>query len=113
MKGTGEGIVRTCRGTSTGRKEVPQGEKKPLRPAQCRAHVKRELAHHFREIVDTLVERAKGGSFQHTKLAIELLEARPGEKEKARRKGPGPLTRMLREIERMDAEKKKASSGVN
>ncbi len=105
-------MVRTCRGTTMERKEAPEAKKKPLRPAQCRAHVKRELAQNFREIVDTLVERAKGGSFQHAKLAIELLEARPGEKEKARRKGPGPLTRMLREMERRDAEKKRAS-GVN
>ena len=95
------------------REDAPESAKKPLRPAQCRAHVKRELAENFRSIVDSLVESAKAGSFQHVKLVIELLEARPGEKEKGRRKGPGTLTRMLREIERREGEKKQASSGVN
>lgn len=112
MKERGKRTPRVCRERVV-LVPAPQKEKKPLRPAQCRPHMKKELAHNFREIVSGLVEHAKAGSLQHIKLATELLGVGPEEKEKVKRRGPGPLTRVLREIERRDAAKKKASSGTN
>ena len=45
----------------------------PLKPSQCRAYMRRELAREFRGIVRGFVDGAKKGSCQHVKLAAELL----------------------------------------
>lgn len=44
-----------------------------LRPSQCRAYMRRELAREFRGIVEGFVDGAKKGSCQHVKLATELV----------------------------------------
>ena len=42
---------------------------KPLRPSQCRTHLRRELAREFRGMVKGFVQEAKSGSCQHLMLA--------------------------------------------
>jgi hypothetical protein len=51
--------------------------KKPLRPSQCRGHMRRELAKEFPKIVTGFIEQAKSGSCVHVKLANELLAPVP------------------------------------
>jgi hypothetical protein len=45
-----------------------------MRPARCRAFMRRELAKQFPEIMEGFVEAAKTGSVPHVKLATELLK---------------------------------------
>lgn len=77
---------------------VAEPEAKPLRPGQCRAYMRRTLAHEFRGIVDGFVKGARSGSCQHVKLATELLEPRP----RAKRAPTGRRTILnwLDEVER-------------
>ena len=105
--------VPSTRGKVAKSRATEEIEKKPLRPSQCRTHLRKELAGGFRKIVAGLVERATAGSYQHVKLVVELLEIRPETKAKGKRKGPGPLTLVLREMERKDAEKQKALFKAN
>lgn len=49
---------------------------KPLKPAQCRAFMRRHLATAFPRIVEGFVNQAETGSCMHVKLASELLETR-------------------------------------
>lgn len=67
----------------------------PLRPSQCRAYMRRELAREFREIVQGFVEGAKKGSCQHVKLATELV----GTPERRRRRGKGAVRALIEEFE--------------
>lgn len=69
-----------------------------LRPAQCRAYMRRTLASEFKGIVAGFVKGAKAGSCQHVKLATELLEPRP--KAKRSQSGRRTLERWLDELDR-------------
>ncbi len=65
-----------------------------MRPAGCRAYMRRRLAKEFPEIVDGFIEEAKKGSCPHVKLATELL--RQVRKGTSRRKSEA--TKMLDEL---------------
>jgi hypothetical protein len=69
-------------------------ETKPLKPAQCRTHMRKTLAKEFDEIVKGFVTAAKKGSCQHVKLATELLK--PTRKPTTRKKGP--VAKLLEEL---------------
>lgn len=92
----------------------PDGEgqspaKKPLTPARCRTHLRRELSREFENILKGFVEQAKTGSCQHLKLTTELLAIEPGKKEKKEarsKRGPGPVTALLLKMQQMEAEEK-------
>jgi hypothetical protein len=45
-----------------------------LKPAHCRALMRRRLAQEFHDIVDGFVKQAKLGSCPHVKLATELVQ---------------------------------------
>ena len=70
-----------------------------LRPAQCRAYMRRVLAREFRGIVDGFVESAKTGSCQHVKLVHELMKPAA----KAKLQGRGRVQELLEQLEREDA----------
>lgn len=55
--------------------KIPEPEK-PLRPAQCRAFMRRHLAESFPRIVEGFVNQAETGSCMHVKLASELLDSK-------------------------------------
>ena len=67
----------------------------PLRPAQCRAYMRRELAREFRGIVKGFVDGAKKGSCQHVKLATELVSA----PERRQKRGKSVVRKLMDEIE--------------
>jgi hypothetical protein len=48
---------------------------KPLKPHQCRNHLRKTVAAAFREIVAGFVEEAKKGGCQHVKMATEVVES--------------------------------------
>ena len=73
--------------------------KPPLRPAQCRAYMRKELAREFRGIVDGFVKGAKSGSCQHVKLATELLESK--KRPDPMRSGRNTLKRLVRRMEQI------------
>lgn len=72
----------------------------PLRPSQCRAHMRKVLAEEFRGIVHGFVEEAKRGSCQHVKLATELLDAK--KRADPMRSGRNALKRIVRRIEQIE-----------
>lgn len=61
--------------SSRSKTKVPEPEK-PLRPAQCRAFMRKHLAGAFPKIVEGFVNQAETGSCMHVKLASELLESK-------------------------------------
>lgn len=67
----------------------------PLRPSQCRAYMRRELAREFRGIVEGFVDGAKKGSCQHVKLATELVGA-PARQQK---RGKSVVQKLIDEME--------------
>ena len=71
---------------------------KPLRPSQCRAHLRKTVAAAFRDIVTGFVDEAKRGSCQHLKMATEMVEPKKREEAASREKGPAEL--MLEELNR-------------
>ncbi len=85
-----------------GAKDAPSPEKsveeKPLRPAQCRAYMRRALAQEFQGIVEGFIKGAKSGSCPHVKLATELLEPRP--RAKRAPSGRRTIERWIDEMER-------------
>ena len=68
-----------------------------MRPAQCRADMRRELAREFPEIVQGFVKSAKRGSCQHLKLATEFLDAK--KKPEPMRSGRNTLKRLVRRMQ--------------
>ena len=76
--------------------EVEERSETPLKPNQCRAYMRRELAREFRGIVKGFVAGAKRGSCQHVKLAAELLET----PKRAPRRGKGSAQKMVDELRR-------------
>ena len=72
-------------------------ESKPLRPAQCRAYMRRTLAREFQGIVEGFIKGAKSGSCPHVKLATELLEPPP--RKKRVRSGRRTIERWVQEME--------------
>lgn len=87
----GSAAVRPGGGTA----DEPEEREKPLRPAQCRDYMRRELAREFRGIVRGFVEGAKKGSYQHVKLAAELIDAEP----RPRKKGKSSVRRLIEQME--------------
>ena len=83
-------------GSST--KAAAKMEERPLRPAQCRAYMRRTLAREFRGIVDGFIEGAKSGSCQHVKLVTELMQGSP----KVRARGKSTVQQLLDEFDRED-----------
>ncbi|MEO7027830.1 MAG: hypothetical protein ABI147_00310 [Acidobacteriaceae bacterium] len=71
---------------------------KPLRPSQCRTHLRKTVAAAYRDIVAGFVGEAKSGSCQHLKMATEVVESKGRVRERSR--GKGPAERMLEELER-------------
>ena len=67
----------------------------PLRPSQCRAYMRRELAREFRGIVQGFVDGAKKGSCQHVKLATELV----GAPERKPKRGKSVVQRLIDDLE--------------
>lgn len=70
---------------------------RPLRPGQCRAYMRRELAREFPGIVAGFIEGAKAGSCQHVKLATELMKAESKAKVSGRRRVQEILEKLERE----------------
>ena len=87
-------------------KQEAAKEEAPLRPSQCRAYMRRTLAHEFREIVQGFVESAKQGSCQHVKLVTELMTV-PKRKQL---RGRGKVEAILRKLDREEAEKRQRTS---
>lgn len=96
------GLKRGCEAGQDGNTEPhPVLERqRPLTPGQCRAYMRRRLAHEFQGIVNGFIESARAGSCQHVKLATELLEPRKRQTKKAEARGT--LQRWVEEIERED-----------
>ncbi len=67
----------------------------PLRPSQCRAYMRRELAREFRGIVEGFVDGAKKGSCQHVKLATELV----GTPERSPKRAKSVVRKLIEEME--------------
>ena len=61
--------------TRRARTRIEQPET-PLRPAQCRAFMRKHLASAFPKIVEGFVNQAETGSCMHVKLASELLDSK-------------------------------------
>ena len=74
-------------------------KERPLRPAQCRAHMRREIAKQYRGIVRGVLEAAKKGSCPHVKLATELVE-RPARAQA--RRGKNVLDQLIEDLEGME-----------
>lgn len=87
---------------------VSEKKQKPLRPSDCRSHMRKRLAGEFQEIVDGFVAAAKLGSCQHVKLATELLK--PIRKSASKKKGPA--TRLWEKIERETQEREKRQNAA-
>lgn len=68
-------------------------KERPLKPGQCRAYMRRELAREFRGIVQGFVDGAKKGSCQHVKLATELVQP-----PKRNRRPKSTVERLLEEL---------------
>lgn len=76
--------------------EESEARERPLKPSQCRAYMRKELAREFRGIVKGFVEGAKKGNCQHVKLAAELIDA----PKRTRTRTKGSAQRLLEELER-------------
>ena len=75
-------------------------EERPLRPAQCRAYMRKTLAREFRGIVDGFVKSAKKGSCHHVKLATELLETKS--QKQPMPSGGRTLGRLMTKLEQLE-----------
>jgi hypothetical protein len=69
---------------------------KPLRPHQCRKHLRETVAAAYRDIVAGFVDQAKNGSCQHLKMATEVVESPKRTRVGLRVKGPAE--RLLEEL---------------
>lgn len=91
--------MQTAEGDSGSAPEQTTGEpKKPLKPHQCRAYMRRQLAEEFPAIVSGFLKSAREGSCNHVKLATEFLEPRP----RVRRPGNQGTATLQRLARRMD-----------
>jgi len=77
----------------------PDAAERRLRPSQCAAYLRRELAHSFRGIVHGFVQQATSGSVPHMKETMHLLDSQTTPK-----KRKGSAQRLLEELERMDGD---------
>jgi hypothetical protein len=73
-------------------------ELKPLKPHQCRNHLRRTVAVAYRDIVKGFVKEATSGSCQHLKMATEIVESSKRVKKSSRVKGP--VEQLLEDLER-------------
>ncbi|HZL26820.1 MAG TPA: hypothetical protein VFC39_09840 [Acidobacteriaceae bacterium] len=60
--------------------------KKPLKPHQCRNHLRKTVAAAYRDIVAGFVEEAKKGDCQHLRMATEVVESQKRIRESLRPK---------------------------
>jgi hypothetical protein len=60
--------------------------KKPLKPHQCRNHLRKTVAAAYRDIVAGFVEEAKKGGCQHLRMATEVVESQKRIRESLRPK---------------------------
>ncbi len=70
----------------------------PLKPAQCRAWVRRTVAEHMPEVVEGFLNEAAKGGCGHLKMASETVASRPTGA--GPRKGKGPEDLLMEELER-------------
>jgi hypothetical protein len=61
--------------------------KKPLKPHQCRNHLRKTVAAAYRDIVAGFVKEATSGSCQHLKMATEVVESQKRVKKSLQPKG--------------------------
>jgi hypothetical protein len=71
---------------------------KPLKPHQCRNHLRKTVAAAFRDIVAGFVNEAKSGSCQHLKTATEVVESTKRVRKSARQKSV--TAQLLEDLER-------------
>jgi hypothetical protein len=69
---------------------------KPLRPSQCRKHLRKAVAEAYRDIVRGFVGQAMSGSCQHLKMATEVVE--PEKRVKAGPRVKGSAEKLLEEL---------------
>ena len=72
--------------------------KKPLKPHECRNHLRKTVAAAYRDIVAGFVEEAKSGSCQHLKMATEVVESKKRVRKSSRPKSA--TEELLEELER-------------
>ena len=93
-----EGVVRSVGAKPLNQENEVEAGETPLRPSQCRAYMRRELAREFRGIVRGFVKGAKTGSCQHVKLATALV----GTPAQTRNRGEQTIKRLIREMEKLE-----------
>jgi hypothetical protein len=54
----------------------PRVKEKPLRPHECRTHLRKAVAAAYRDIVAGFVLEATGGGCQHLRMATEIVESK-------------------------------------
>jgi hypothetical protein len=72
--------------------------KKPLKPHQCRNHLRKTVAAAYRDIVAGFVKEAMSGGCQHLKMATEVVESQKRVKRSLRPKSVTAL--LLEELDR-------------
>ena len=76
------------------------------RTKNCKRYAKKRVAEEWPEIVDGLVKGAKTGSYNHTKLLVEVSGIKDEESKPVRR-GRGKLTKILmKKLSEKEAERK-------
>jgi len=86
----GEGIAGAVTGVGVA--------KKPLKPHQCRNHLRKTVAAAYRDIVAGFVKEATSGSCQHLKMATEVVESTKRVPKRLRPKGPA--AQLLEDLDR-------------
>ena len=75
--------------------------KKGPRPGQCRNFTKKQVAAAWPKIVESFVEQAAKGSYNHTKLLVDFSDLKNGIKKTRRgKKGKSLATILMAELER-------------
>ncbi|HXB61495.1 MAG TPA: hypothetical protein VNU94_01425 [Acidobacteriaceae bacterium] len=75
------------------RKSVPK-KKAKKQTRNCKRYAKKRVSEEWPEIVDKLVKNAKTGSYNHTKLLVEVSGIKDEENKPVRR-GRSKLTKIL------------------
>ncbi len=82
--------------------EAERSGQSPLKPSQCRNHLRKAVAGAYRDIVEGFIKQAKAGGCQHLKMATEIVGPKQGG---TMSRGKDPAVRYLEKLEReMDAE---------
>jgi hypothetical protein len=87
----------------------PATKKKAKRTKDCKRYAKKRVSEEWPKIVDGLVEGAKTGSYNHTKLLVEVSGIKDEEKKPVRR-GRSKLSKILmKKLTEKEAEQGKRS----